>query len=351
VIYRYSPSTAVHCTVLGGGCDIQIQSLHSFTLYCTGWREVHSADTMEGCSVPWHGVSGVPGLGCPVSNQYTNTALLRLWEEGAEERNIKNSFSQKVAKFFSFRKGKSAEPPKISSVPKTPVRRSFSAVNISQRRKTLQSTDTGDLKGKSKIKRSASLGKVKSSEAGRDYRKVGDKESDSSEVISRGVAHSSEGQQKVDLKNNKHQATQTDIGTGTNIEDYDYVYSNWISPAMLIKLTGDLEDDDENDDTNNVYEEINVKETKIGRSNSLFTQGQTEHIKLYRLREQEQGKDNYIRPQTIKQELMKKIQGQRNTKSKNVTFSDSDRKLRRSRSAITTCQPELYPGHYTTVSF
>ena len=120
---------------------------------------------------------------------------------------------------------KTTEAPKISTVPKIPVRRSLSSVTISQRRRVFPSTDTGDFNGKDKIKRSASLGKV--NKAWKDDKKVGDKESDCDEVISSSVAHSipsSEGAQHIDLKSNKNQATQTDTLNSRNDADYDYVY-------------------------------------------------------------------------------------------------------------------------------
>ena len=54
---------------------------------------------------------------------------------------------------------------------------------------------------------------------------------------------------------------------------------------MLIKLAGDLEDNDEEDDTDNVYEEIIPKEKKVGNSYSIFNHGQTDQTKMYRLGE------------------------------------------------------------------
>jgi len=204
-----------------------------------------------------------------VSNQYTNTALLKLWEEGEEDGNTKKSFSQKIANFFSFRSSKIAE--KISSVPQTPVRRSFSAVTVSQRKKVQsKSRDTEDMDDKNKIKRSVSLVKVKNCKV--ENEKALDKESDFYEVISNDIAQTRppfEGVQEDIQSNNKSQATQTDMVTNNNNEDYDYVYSNWISPAMIIKLAEQLKDDGE-EKTENVYEEIVPKERNLGRSKSLL---------------------------------------------------------------------------------
>ena len=182
---------------------------------------------VSGCSIHWHGVSGVPGLGCSVSNQYTNTALLKLWEEGEEDGNTKKSFSQKIANFFSFRSSKIAE--KISSVPQTPVRRSFSAVTVSQRKKVQsKSRDTEDMDDKNKIKRSVSLVKVKNCKV--ENEKALDKESDFYEVISNDIAQTRppfKGVQEDIQSNNKSQATQTDMVTNNNNEDYDYVYRSF----------------------------------------------------------------------------------------------------------------------------
>ena len=46
-------------------------------------------------------------------------------------------------------------------------------------------------------------------------------------------------------------------------------FSNWISPAMIIKLAEQLKDDGE-EKTENVYEEIVPKERNLGRSTSSF---------------------------------------------------------------------------------
>jgi len=312
---------------------------------------------MQGCSIHWHGVSGVPGLGCSVSNQYNNTALLRLWEEGEEEGNTKKSFSQKIAKFFSFRSSKVAE--KISCVPQTPVRRSLSAVTVSQRRKVQSSSaDTEDIHDKNKIKRSVSLVKVKNCKV--ENEKALAKESDFYELISNDAAQARphfEGVQEDLRIYNKSQATQTDIVTNNNNEDYDYVYSNWISPAMIIKLAEQLKDDDE-DTTDNVYEEIVPKERNLGRSNSLLDMDRNQLL-AKRLTDldmekekntlTEEDEDNYIRPQTIKEEIVQKIQ--RSKRNKSVTFSDSDRKLHRSKSMLTSCQSEFNSDHNRILTF
>ena len=69
-----------------------------------------------------------------------------------------------------------------------------------------------------------------------------------------------------------------------------HTFSNWISPAMLIKLAGDLEENDEEDDTDNVYEEIIPKERNVGNSYSIVNRGQTDQTKMYRLGEPENDK-------------------------------------------------------------
>jgi len=319
-----------------------------------GGREVHGVAIMQGCSIHWHGISGVPGLGCPVSNHYTNTAILRLWEEGEEEGNTKKSFSKKVAKLFSFRNSKTVE--KISSVPQKPVRRSLSAVTVSQRRKVFPCTGTEDLDYKNKIKRSVSLVKVKNSKVENEKDFVRESEN---EMICDYVAQNSEGTQ-ADLKNNnKSQATQTDKVHNNNNEDYDYVYSNWISPAMIIKLAEQLQDDCE-EDADNIYEEINPKERNVGPSNCLLDMNRNQllakkladlDIRQEKNTSIDEDEDNYIRPQTIKKEIEKKIQKQKSKGSKNVTFNDSGRKLNRSKSLIASCQQEIYSDHNTVLTF
>ena len=59
---------------------------------------------------------------------------------------------------------------------------------------------------------------------------------------------------------------------------------------MLIKLAGDLEENDEEDDTDNVYEEIIPKERNVGNSYSIVNRGQTDQTKMYRLGEPENDK-------------------------------------------------------------
>merc|ERR1711892_152573 len=87
----------------------------------------------------------------------------------------------------------------------------------------------------------------------------------------------------------KSQATQTEkdiIEDKKDEEDYDYVYSNFISPAMLIKLVEQLEKT-EDKKVENIYEEIIPMEKKIVRSNSLFfsiSQGRREQMELHKFR-------------------------------------------------------------------
>ena len=48
----------------------------------------------------------------------------------------------------------------------------------------------------------------------------------------------------------------------------NYILSNFISPALLIKLSEQLEKKNEGEE--NIYEEIIQKDTKLGRANSMF---------------------------------------------------------------------------------
>ena len=90
-------------------------------------------------SLTWRGVSGVPGLGCSVSHCGEDSLVLELWEEGRYEIKDKLTVSDKLVKFFSFRRKKSAQPALSSSknsslsLPKVSVRRSVSAVTTSHR--------------------------------------------------------------------------------------------------------------------------------------------------------------------------------------------------------------------------
>jgi len=319
----------------------------------------------------WYGVSGVPGLGCSVSTHHRHSSLHRLWEEGAEDKRTKNqSFTGKIAKFF---KSKSTKPAELitsdsamhcsESVSKMPVKRSLSAATASQRKKVLPSSDNENVNiitCKSNIKRSVSLFKEKDCQVKKGNRIIFSKKSDS-EIFSKQTLSKSESPHQLknevclstfttitkDLHTSKSQATQTDIITSKPDEDYDYVYSNWISPAMLIKLAEQLKVDDEDDNTDNVYEEIIPKERKVGRSNSLFNQGRKEKLSVNRMTEwkMEDGKfnDNYIKPQAIKQVFATEIQKQKNKASKNVTFRVGERKLRRSKSVSTNSQSVLSP--------
>jgi hypothetical protein len=83
----------------------------------------------------------VPGLGCSVSQCCKDSSVLKLWEEGSDEIKEQLSLSDRLVKFFSFRRKKSNQPglssSKYSSVslPKVSVRRSVSAVTTSHRTK------------------------------------------------------------------------------------------------------------------------------------------------------------------------------------------------------------------------
>ena len=70
--------------------------------------------------------------------------------------------------------------------------------------------------------------------------------------------------------------------------------SNWISPAMLIRLVEELEQREKDE---NIYEEIIPKARKIGRSKSLFSplsQGRREHRFTVCEMEQEMNKANKV---------------------------------------------------------
>ena len=90
-------------------------------------------------SITWRGVSGVPGLGCSVPQRCEASSVVKLWEEGSDKIKEKLTVSDKLVKFFSFRRKKSAQhdlsSSKYSSVslPKVSVRRSVSAVTTSHR--------------------------------------------------------------------------------------------------------------------------------------------------------------------------------------------------------------------------
>merc|ERR1719233_2859370 len=122
-------------------------------------------------------------------------------------------------------------------------------------------------------------------------------------------------------------------------------FSNWISPAMIIKLAEQLKDDGE-EKTENVYEEIVPKERNLGRSKSLLDMDRNQLLAkrltdLDMAKEKitltEEDEDNYIKPQSIKKEIVKKIQRTKSKGSKSVTFSDSGKKLHRSKSLLASC--------------
>jgi hypothetical protein len=254
-------------------------------------------------------VSGVPGLGCSVSQGSTDS-VMKLWEEGSDEIKDKLTVSDRLVKFFSFRRKKCAQPAlsssKYSSVslPKVSVRRSVSVVTASHRTKVF--SGFGDescqnihiINSKSNIRRVFSFHNEKmkekvdlhsvsktstqnlpstreiylpSSNVGNSGHRKLLRRSEKGNVIERNVNE----RNKV---TNICQATQTDMFE--NDKDYDYVYrwailnnkshvlililSNHISPAILIKLSEQLEE-------KNIYEEIISKDRKIGRANSLFS--------------------------------------------------------------------------------
>ena len=147
-----------------------------------------------------------------------------------------------------------------------------------------------------------------------------------------------------------------------------FILSHFISPAMLIKLSGQLEEKNENEE--NIYEEIIPKDRKIGRANSLFpsiSEVRKKQLKMNKftgrgvdlklpmgdsIADKVGGKDtdclftilyifqnNYIMPQSVKEELEKKIHHPNNEyrkKSKekkgNVTFAVDGKNLQRTKS-------------------
>ena len=129
---------------------------------------------------------------------------------------------------------------------------------------------------------------------------------------------------------------------------------------MLIKMSEKLEEKNENEE--NIYEEIIPKNRKVGRSSSLFfslSEGRRKQLLMNKFAgwdldlelvmgdsaDKVGGKDtdslltlsytfqnNYIRPQTVKEEFEKKIHEQNGSRTKskehrNVTFAFDDRKL------------------------
>jgi len=258
---------------------------------------------MEGST--WSGISGVPGLGYSVPAYCNSYNTLHLWEEGSEKSSDKITMSDKIAKFFSFRRKKTDQPIASSlsshlTLPKVPVQGSASTVAVSNRAKVFPCSGDekcqklANINSKSNIKRSVSLFKERKCEVEQKKKKL------CSEILNNSVfsntclktvplpplqlpsermsnSYSSfPPKEKITNKTNKvnlkSQATQTETDIIENIkdeDDNDYAYSNWISPPMLIKLVEQLELK-EDKKVENVYEEIIPREKKIGRSNSLF---------------------------------------------------------------------------------
>ena len=127
-------------------------------------------------------MSGVPGLGCSVENCYKYSSVLKLWEEGSDEREEKITFSDKIVKFFSFRRKnndqQTVSSSKYSSVSlhKVSVRRSVSAVTTSNRTKVYPRSSDESCQNliipnsKSNIRRSFSLHKDKKKQIEREQR-------------------------------------------------------------------------------------------------------------------------------------------------------------------------------------
>jgi hypothetical protein len=211
----------------------------------------------------WRGVSGVPGLGCSVSNSCKDSSVLKLWEEGSDEIKEKLTLSNKLVRFVSFRRKKSAQPAlsssKYSSVslPKVSVRRSVSAVTTSARTKVFPGfgdescRNLAIIKNKSNIRRTVSFqhenmkekvdlhafsetSKENSSPTRRIYL-APIKAEKSGHGKSLGISKKGNVKellkQSTDIENeqkevtNKCQATQTDIfENDKDDDDYDYVY-------------------------------------------------------------------------------------------------------------------------------
>jgi len=368
---------------------------------------------MDG-DVSWLGVSGVPGLGCSLKNCYKYSSVLKLWEEGKDDQeNVmkkKSSLGGKIVKLLSFRRNKSVQETTSPSVslPKVTVRRSVSEVKASNQIKvnhsgsskcceniiipnnksnirSCESCDTDIIPSSNRtIKRSKSLQSEKKKKIERKgiplEQSLGRskpvnivKDSPSVTFPCLALPHITYGKSahrkllktsstqhqpvgtldkdREDVK--KCQATQTDILDEVIEEkEYDYVYSNFVTPAMLIKLS-------EEDENENIYEEINHQDRKMPKHDSLFfsiSQGRREQLEMYRfsgwdlnleINRGEQidkeciiDKNNYVKSQAIKSELEDTIIKRNmslhrtNTKeTKKVTFAvDDSAKLKRNKS-------------------
>jgi len=332
---------------------------------------------------PWSGTSGVPGLGYSVPNHVNNTKSMKSWDESMKEGNEKATLSDKISKLFSFSRRKNDQLTNSSvsdaffsvALPKVSVRRSVSSVAVSHRAKVI--TNSGDEKCQSlqktnkniSIKRSVSLFKeFGSTEKQKEkkcfsesYLKAGIIQTCPGRVpilplqlISEGKASENNTlQRRVGRCNEsgllKSQATQTEaeiIEEVKDEDDYDYAYSNFMSPAMLIRLVEELEQR-EKEEVVNIYEEIIPKERKIGRSKSLLSpmsQSRREHRLTEFEMEQEMNKankDNYIHPQAVKKQLETEISEnlcnkRKSREVKSVTFNVDDIKLTRSKSVNPT---------------
>ena len=154
-----------------------------------------------------------------------------------------------------------------------------------------------------------------------------------------------------------------------------FILSNQISPVLLVKLSEHIEE--KNEDEENIYEEINHINRNDERSSSLslsLSEGRRKQLQINKFSgwdpdyERVMGdsvdkvggeetdcllifyftfQNNYIRPQSIKEELEKKIHQQNGSRKKskenrNVTFADDGRKLLRSKSVKETYQLVLH---------
>jgi len=296
-------------------------------------------------------VSGVPGLGSSVKNHHNNSSLLTLWDGGGDKQRgdggddcgaggddcdagidgslDKPSVRTRLRKLFSFRiRIKSDNPScKYSTVqlPKVSVKRSSSVVSSLHRyrerlsqaalsEEKLHTSKTSDRTGDTTpISHSSSYHPQYMK-----YQSSHNQEQQCQErlPLSEDILHSCHelvcthnGQECVGRckRRNISKATQTETGELDAVSDdkeYDYVYSNFVSPAVAIHTEGEIEE--------NMYEEIVPKNRKVRRSKSLIFP--TRH------RTRNQPEDNYMRPQDIKQNLFSLFHHHRRKESRNVRF-------------------------------
>jgi len=352
---------------------------------------------MEG-GISWAGVSGVPGLGCSVHSYAKYTSMWKLWEQDNEalenENNKKKkTFRDKIGRILNIRRKQTELEPVCLSLPKVSIKRSMSAVS-SNRRKTQQVECEHSKNSGSQISRSVSLHRGSKKEMARDQQFLARCEyietpsavnrcqvRDVYPLLIRNqkydhqtlIRTSSTLDHQFTIKpltkpykdrqdaSRKCQATQTDIleecqATHTDIleevtdeQEYDYVYSDLLNPAMTIKHCANLDEKDKED--TNIYEEIvvgdRVLNKKMTHTHNRILISSEEELEKYRFagwdvdRRVHSGeminkieKDNYIKQQDIKKDLKENIllNKKKTKENKNVTFSIDDKKLQRSKS-------------------